>query len=497
MSVMKYILALDQGTTSSRALLVEHSGRIAGVAQQEFPQIFPKAGWVEHDPMDILNSQLDVAREVIAQTCQKDDEVVGLGITNQRETVIVWNKHTGQPVYNAIVWQCRRTAEYCNKLKKDGYSETIHKKTGLIIDAYFSGTKIKWILDNVKGARTAAEKGELLAGTIDTWLVWNLTGGKTHITDFSNASRTMLFNINSLAWDEELLELMDIPKSMLPEVMPSSHIYAECDQAVLGYPIKIAGILGDQQAALFGNLCLEPGTIKNTYGTGAFMLLNTGSRPVFSSKGLLTTIAWGLNGEITYALEGSVFMAGATIQWLRDNMGLIADASETEAIAKSVEDSFGVYFVPAFQGLGTPYWNMDAKAGIVGLTRGARKEHIIRAALEAMAYRVQDVLLVMQDDAKMQLKEMLVDGGAAMNNFLLQFQADISNLKIIRPKSIESTALGAAFAAGVAVGLWQDREELREIKNYDRVFTPEMNEEKRTYLYQGWLEAVDQCLVDG
>lgn len=491
---MKYILSLDQGTTSSRALLVNHAGNICGVAQKEFPQIFPEVGWVEHDPMDILNSQLEVAREVVGIVCKPEDEVIGLGITNQRETVIVWDKNTGKPVYNAIVWQCRRTAEFCNELKDHGNAESIHKKTGLVVDAYFSGTKIKWILDNVNGARNKAEKGDLLAGTVDSWLVWNLTGGKCHVTDYSNASRTMLFNINSLEWDQELLGLMGIPEQMLPEVKPSSYIYGHSEQAIFGNSIPISGILGDQQAALFGNLCLDPGTIKNTYGSGAFMLMNTGTRPVFSQEGLLTTIAWGLDDKVTYALEGSVFMAGATIQWLRDNLKMIENAAETEDLATSVEDSFGVYLVPAFQGLGTPYWNMDAKAGIIGLSRGARKEHIVRAALEAMAYRVQDVLLVMQKDVKMELKETLVDGGAAMNNFLLQFQADISNMKIIRPKSIESTALGAAFAAGVAVEFWEDRDDLRTIKEHDRVFVPAMDENKRKSLYDGWLKAVDQIL---
>lgn len=491
---MKYILSLDQGTTSSRALLVDHGGNISGISQKEFPQIFPQAGWVEHNPMDILNSQLEVARDVIGNVCKPGDEIIALGITNQRETVIAWDKRSGEPVYNAIVWQCRRTTDYCNKLEDCGHAEMIHQKTGLVVDAYFSGTKIKWILDNVPGAKESAEKGEILVGTVDTWLVWNLTGGKSHVTDYSNASRTMLFNINSLAWDDELLELMSIPKSMLPEVKPSIHVYGHSEQAVLGHSIPIGGIFGDQQAALFGNLCLEPGNIKNTYGTGAFMLMNTGSRAVYSKDGLLTTIAWGLDGEVTYALEGSVFMAGATIQWLRDNLGMIQDASETEALAESVEDCFGVYLVPAFQGLGTPYWNMDAKAGIVGLTRGAKKEHIVRAALEAVAYRVQDVLLVMQKDSEMELKNMLVDGGASLNNFLLQFQADISNLNIIRPKNIESTAMGAAFAAGLAVGFWEDRDELRKIKEHERVFSPEISEEKRHDLYDGWLQAVKRVL---
>jgi len=491
---MKYILSLDQGTTSSRALLINHAGQICGVCQKEFPQIFPRTAWVEHDPMEILNSQIEVAREVINDVCSPDDEIVGLGITNQRETTIVWNKTTGKPVYNAIVWQCRRTAEYCKSMTKDHDAEIIHKKTGLVIDAYFSGTKIKWILDNVEGARSSAENGELLFGTVDTWLIWNLTGGKCHVTDYSNASRTMLFNINTLEWDDELLELMNIPRAILPEVKPSSTIYGETKQSLLGKIIPISGILGDQQAALFGNLCLKSGTIKNTYGTGAFMLMNTGTSPVFSEDGLLTTIAWGIDGKITYALEGSVFMAGATIQWLRDNLGLIKNATETEALATSVKDSYGVYFVTAFQGLGTPYWDMDAKAAITGLTRGAKKEHIVRAALEAIAFRVNDVLSVMKKDTGMKLSQMLVDGGAAMNHFLLQFQSDISNLSIIRPKNIESTAMGAAFAAGLAVGFWKEIDELKRIKEADRFFTPEMSEKKREKLYIGWKNAVKQTI---
>jgi glycerol kinase len=491
---MKYILSLDQGTTSSRALLIDHAGEICGVRQKEFSQIFPRATWVEHDPMKILDTQLEVAREVINEVCSLDDEILALGITNQRETAIVWNRHTGKPVYNAIVWQCRRTAEYCKSMTEDHDAEIIHQKTGLVIDAYFSGTKIKWILDNVDGARSSAENGELLFGTVDTWLIWHLTGGKCHVTDYSNASRTMLFNINTLEWDDELLELMDIPRSMLPEVKPSSMIYGHTEQSVFGKVIPIGGVLGDQQAALFGNLCLESGTIKNTYGTGAFMLMNTGASPVFSEDGLLTTIAWGMGGEVIYALEGSVFMAGATVQWLRDNLGLIKDAAETEALATSVEDSYGVYFVTAFQGLGTPYWNMDAKAAITGLTRGAKKEHIVRAALEAIAFRVNDVLSVMKKDTGIELTQMLVDGGAAMNHFLLQFQADISNLSIIRPKNIESTAMGAAFAAGLAVGFWKDTDELKVIKEHDCVFIPEMSEGKRGELYNGWEKAVERCL---
>ncbi len=494
MKSTKYILSLDQGTTSSRALLIDLNGTICEVCQKEFPQHFPHPTFVEHDPMDILNSQLEVTRQVIQDGCSENDEIAALGITNQRETTIVWNKHTGKPVYNAIVWQCRRTAEYCKQLIENNNADMIHKKTGLVIDAYFSGPKIRWILDNVDGARSAAEKGDLLFGTVDTWLVWNLTGGKCHVTDYSNASRTMLFNINTLKWDDELLTLMEIPKAMLPEVKESSMIYAHTEKSVFGKSIPIGGILGDQQAALFGNLCLEPGSIKNTYGTGAFMLMNTGSEPVLSQDGLLTTIAWGLKGKVTYALEGSVFMAGATIQWLRENLGLIKDAAESETLADSVDDSYGVYFVPAFQGLGTPYWDMDAKAAITGLTRGAKRAHIVRAALEAIAYRINDVITIMQKDTGMELKDMRGDGGAAVNNFLLQFQADISNLSIIRPKNIESTAMGAAFAAGLATGFWKNLDELKTMKEYDRVFTPEMSHDKRQKLYQGWLDAVKSVL---
>ena len=491
---MKYILALDQGTTSSRALLVNRQGKICGSRQQEFPQLFPRPGWVEHDPIAILNSQLTVTRDLIQEMCTPDDELVSLGITNQRETVVVWNRHTGEPIYNAIVWQCQRTVNYCNALRENGYAEIIHRKTGLVIDAYFSGPKIKWILDNVKGARKAAEQGDLLFGTIDTWLTWNLTGGKFHVTDYSNASRTMLFNINTLCWDEELLELMDIPSAMLPKVHSSSMVYGETEKSILGRKIPIGAILGDQQAALFGNLCLEPGMVKNTYGTGAFLLMNTGKTPVFSPDGLLTTIAWQLDGTVIYALEGTVFMAGATIQWLRDNLGIIKDAAESEPLATSVKNNAGVYFVPAFQGLGTPHWNMEAKAIISGLTRESRREHIVRAALEAIAYQTHEVLAVMQRDTGITLTDMLVDGGAAMNNFLLQFQADISDLSIIRPMNIESTALGVAFAAGLAVGFWENMDELKTIKQQKNIFKPKMTATQRKLLYQGWENAVKRCL---
>jgi glycerol kinase len=419
-----------------------------------------------------------------------------LGITNQRETVVVWDRHTGKPVYNAIVWQCSRTAEYCKYLKENDYTDIIHQKTGLVIDSYFSATKIRWILKNVDGAKSAAENGDLLFGTVDSWLVWNLTGGRLHITDYSNASRTMLFNIKTLSWDDELLELMEIPKSMMPEVKPSNMIYGYTEKNILGRRIPIGGILGDQQAALFGNLCLLPGSIKNTYGTGAFMLMNTGNKLVYSDEGLLSTIAWGMDGEVVYALEGSVFMAGATIQWLRDNLGIIKDAAETELLAESVDSSYGVYFVPAFQGLGSPYWNMNAKASITGITRGTKKEHIVRAALESIAFRINDIIITMQNNTEIKLKDMKVDGGASSNNFLLQFQANISNLSIIRSKNTESTAMGAAFAAGLAAGFWENCQELKSIKEDDRIFSPDMRRSDREKQYEEWIKAVNRVLMD-
>lgn len=487
---MSYIIALDQGTTSSRALLIDKSGTIIGSAQKEFPQIYPHAGWVEHDPMDIWNVQFEMLQKLISEQKVEPAEIAAIGITNQRETTILWDKNSDKPVYNAIVWQCRRTADYCKSLKDRGLSETIHKKTGLVVDAYFSGSKIKWILDNAPGVRERAENGEILFGTVDTWLIWKLTGGRVHVTDYTNASRSMLFNINTLQWDLELLDEMDIPSNILPEVKPSSHIYGNTDVSLLGACVPVAGIAGDQQAALFGQMCIEAGSFKNTYGTGCFMLMNTGEKPVFSENGLLTTIALGLDSKVTYALEGSVFMAGAVIQWLRDNLEIIENAAETEALALSVDDTKGVYFIPAFQGLGTPYWDMDARAGITGLTRAAGKAHIVRAALESIAYRTKDVVDVMEKEAGIKLIDIRVDGGACMNNFLMQFQSDILDSSIVRPENIETTAMGAAYLAGLAVGFWSDISEIRKIWKEDRVFYPDMEKEKRNNLYLGWKDSV-------
>ncbi len=491
---MSYIIALDQGTTSSRALLIDKSGTILGSAQKEFPQVYPRAGWVEHDPMDIWNVQFEMLQKLISEQQVKPYDIAAIGITNQRETTILWDRVTGKPVYNAIVWQCRRTADYCNRLKERGLADTIHKKTGLVVDAYFSGSKIKWILDNVDGVRERAEKGEILFGTVDTWMVWNLTGGRVHVTDYTNASRTMIFNINTLQWDSALLKEMDIPVTILPEVKPSSLVYGQTNMDLLGAEIPVAGIAGDQQAALFGQMCIDKGSFKNTYGTGCFMLMNTGEKPAFSEKGLLTTIALGLNGKVTYALEGSIFMAGAVIQWLRDNLELFENAAETEVLALSVDDTRGVYFIPAFQGLGTPYWDMDARAGIVGLTRAAGKAHIVRAALESIAYRTKDVVDVMEKEAGIKLIDIRVDGGACMNNFLLQFQSDILDSRIVRPKNIETTAMGAAYLAGLAVGFWSDIREIRKIWQEDSVFNPDMDEEKRKNLYEGWKGAIGKIL---
>ena len=442
----KYILSFDQGTTSSRAILFDKAGMIIATAQQEFTQIFPKSGWVEHDAMEIWGTQSGVARQVLEETGTRPDEVAAIGITNQRETTVVWDKNTGKPVYNAIVWQCRRTASICDELKAKGWTDTIRKKTGLIIDAYFSGTKIKWILDHVAGARERAERGELLFGNIDTWLIWNLTRGKVHVTDYSNASRTMLFNINTLQWDDEILTELNIPRSMLPEVKPSSCVYGKTDERTFGgADIPIAGAAGDQQAALFGQACFEAGMAKNTYGTGCFMLMNTGTAPIISQNGLLTTIAWGIGDTVTYALEGSIFVAGAAVQWLRDQLRLVYDAAETEYYAERVEDTNGVYIVPAFTGLGAPYWDMYARGAIVGLSRGAKREHIVRATLESIAYGTRDVLSAMEKDSGITLKALKVDGGAAVNNFLMQFQADILNVPVHRPQVLETTALGAAY----------------------------------------------------
>ncbi len=491
---MKYIIALDQGTTSSRALLIDKAGEIKCVVQKEYPQIYPREGWVEHNPMDILSCQLNVLQELIKKNSIDTVDIAAFGITNQRETTIVWDRTTGKPVYNAIVWQCRRTSDYCNSLKKQGLEKLIQEKTGLIIDAYFSASKIRWILDNVEGARKRAEKGDLLFGTVDTWLIWNLTGRKVHATDYTNASRTMLFNIHTLEWDKELLKIFDIPPSILPEVKPSGFVYGLSSRQLVGAEIPVASAIGDQQSALFGQMCTEQGSFKNTYGTGCFMLMNIGNKPRISESGLLTTIALGFEDTITYALEGSVFMAGAVIQWLRDNLGIIQSASESGEIAGKVADTAGVYLVSAFQGLGSPYWDQEAKAGIVGLTRSATKGHIIRAAEESIAYRTRDVVETMEKDSGITLRECKVDGGASRDNFLLQFQSDILGMSLIRPENVETTAMGAAYLAGLTVGFWRNMEELKQIWKEDRVFTPKMSREKAGNLYAGWQNAVERCL---
>jgi glycerol kinase len=495
MSTKKYVMALDQGTTSSRAILFDANGAIVKVAQKEFTQFYPKAGWVEHDPMEIWGSQSGVAREVLETAGVKPEEVAAIGITNQRETTVVWDKATGKPVYNAIVWQCRRTADICSKLKAEGKDTYIREATGLVVDAYFSGTKIKWILDNVEGAREKAEKGELLFGNIDTWLIWNLTRGKVHVTDYSNASRTMLYNIGELKWDEKILEMLNIPKAMLPEVKPSSEVYGYTDPKTFGgAEIPIAGAAGDQQAALFGQSCFKPGMAKNTYGTGCFMLMNTGKKMMKSENGLLTTIAWGIDGEVHYALEGSIFIAGAAIQWLRDELKIISDAADSEYFASKVDDTNGVYLVPAFAGLGAPYWDMYARGTMVGLTRGANKNHIIRATLESLAYQTRDVLDAMQEDSGLKLSKLQVDGGATANNFLMQFQSDILGTEVVRPTVTETTALGAAYLAGLAVGFWPSKEVITENFAVDRLFTPELSEDMRASKYEGWKRAVDRAM---
>ena len=492
----KYIIALDQGTTSSRAILFDKCGNIVSSAQKEFTQIYPKAGWVEHNAMEIWGSQSGVLREVLETTSVRPDEIAAIGITNQRETTVVWDKNTGKPVYNAIVWQCRRTASICDDLKKKGLEESIKSKTGLMIDAYFSATKVKWILDNIEGAREKAENGDLLFGTIDTWLIWNLTRGKVHVTDYSNAARTMLYNIKELKWDEDILKELDIPLCMLPEVKPSSEIYGYTDEEMLaGAKIPIAGCAGDQQAALFGQTCFEEGSVKNTYGTGCFLLMNTGSKPVESKNGLLTTIAWGVDGKVEYALEGSIFVGGASIQWLRDELRLIYDSGQSEYYANQVEDTNGVYVVPAFTGLGAPYWDMYARGAIFGLTRGAKRGHIVRATLESIAYQTKDVLNAMQEDSNMKLKMLRVDGGASANDFLMKFQADILNVNIDRPKVIETTALGAAYLAGLAVGFYKNKEEIRERYTIEKEFIASMDDRKRNLLYKGWKRAVERSLL--
>lgn len=486
----KYVMALDQGTTSSRCILFNEKGQIMSVAQKEFTQIYPKGGWVEHNPMEIWSSQFGVAAEAMAKINATAVDIAAIGITNQRETTVVWDRRTGLPIYNAIVWQCRRTAGICDELKEQGFDKVVREKTGLVLDAYFSGTKVKWILDNVEGAREEAEKGNLLFGNIDTWLIWNLTKGKTYVTDYSNASRTMLFNIHKLEWDEEILETLNIPKSMLPEVKPSSCVYGHTDPVLFGSEIPIAGAAGDQQAALFGQTCYQEGTAKNTYGTGCFMLMNTGEKAIESKKGLLTTIAWGIDGKVEYALEGSVFIAGAAIQWLRDELRMIRHAADTEEYATAVEDTNGVYMVPAFVGLGAPYWDPYARGTIVGLTRGTKKEHFIRATLESLAYQTNDVLKAMQEDSGITLKALKVDGGACANNFLMQFQSDILGVQVDRPEVIETTALGAAYLAGIAVGYWKNKEEVAENWAISRKFVPDMEVAKREDLLKGWHKAV-------
>ncbi len=490
----KYIMALDQGTTSSRCILFDKAGKILSMAQKEFTQYFPKPGWVEHNPMEIWSSQLAVATEAMAILGASAEDISGIGITNQRETTIVWDKNTGVPVYHAIVWQCRRTAALVDALKKEGYGETIRKKTGLVPDAYFSATKIMWILEHVDGARERAERGELLFGTVDSWLIWNLTKGAVHVTDYTNASRTMLYNIHELCWDEELLEKMHIPRAMLPEVKPSSCIYGYTDASVLGGHIPIAGAAGDQQAALFGQCCFEKGQVKNTYGTGCFLLMNTGDEAIDSGNGLLTTIAAGTGEKAEYALEGSVFVAGAAVQWLRDEMRMIKTAAQSEEYADVVRDTAGVYIVPAFTGLGAPYWKQYARGMVTGMTRGCRKEHFIRAALESIAYQTADVLRAMEEDTGIPLKELKVDGGASANNFLMKFQAGIIDAAVYRPKCIETTALGAAYLAGLATGYYKDKEEICDNWQLGRIFEPSIEEKDRERLLKGWKRAVDCAL---
>ncbi|MGH1296097.1 glycerol kinase GlpK [Bacillus pretiosus] len=488
----KYILSLDQGTTSSRAILFNKKGEIVHSAQKEFTQHFPKPGWVEHNAQEIWGSILAVIATCLSEADVKPEQIAGIGITNQRETAVVWDKTTGKPIYNAIVWQSRQTVEICDELKEKGYSEMVREKTGLLIDAYFSGTKVKWILDNVEGAREKAENGDLLFGTIDTWLVWKLSGGKAHVTDYSNASRTLMFNIHDLQWDDELLDMLTVPKSMLPEVRPSSEIYGETiDYHFFGQNIPIAGVAGDQQAALFGQACFGEGMAKNTYGTGCFMLMNTGEKAVASEHGLLTTIAWGIDGKVNYALEGSIFVAGSAIQWLRDGMRMFKDASESEVYASRVASTEGVYVVPAFVGLGTPYWDSEVRGAMFGVTRGTTKEHFIRATLESLAYQTKDVLCAMEADSGIELKTLRVDGGAVKNNFLMKFQSDILDVPVERPVINETTALGAAYLAGLAVGYWKNQDEIKEQWHMDKRFEPTMEAETSGELYAGWKKAIE------
>lgn len=486
-----YILAIDQGTTSSRAILFNRAGEIAGIAQQTFEQFFPKPGWVEHDANEIWTSTLACIAEVFRIADVRPEEVASIGITNQRETTVVWDKDTGRPIYKAIVWQSRQTEAICEQLREAGHEAIFREKTGLLIDPYFSGTKLKWILDQVPGAREKAERGELLFGTVDTWLVYRLSGGKAHVTDYSNASRTLMYNIYDLAWDEELLHILTVPKSMLPEVRSSSEVYAHTvSHHFFGYEIPISGIAGDQQAALFGQTCFEAGMAKNTYGTGCFMLMNTGKKAVKSKNGLLTTIAWGIDGTVEYALEGSVFIAGSAIQWLRDGLKIIENSAESEKLAKAIDSTDGVYMVPAFVGLGTPYWDSDARGAVFGLTRGTTKEHVVRATLESLAYQSKDVLDAMIDDASIRLKSLRVDGGAVRNDFLMQFQSDLLQVPVDRPVIQETTALGAAYLAGLAIGFWEDKEEIANLWKKDATFSPTMDEDRRRTLYQGWKQAV-------
>ena len=488
-------MALDQGTTSSRCIIYDRRGQQISVAQREFRQIFPQAGWVEHDPVEIWATQLEVARKALRKANLTAADINSIGITNQRETTVVWDRYTGEPVYNAIVWQCRRTADFCEQLKDDGLTETYRDKTGLLIDPYFSGTKLNWILENVPGARERAEAGDLVFGTIETWLIWNLTGGRVHVTDYSNASRTMLFNIRELCWDDEILKRLNIPASMLPNAKPSSCIYGKTDPGVFGEPIVIGGAAGDQQAALFGQTCFEEGDAKNTYGTGGFVLVNTGHEVVKSGNGLLSTIAWGIGDEVNYALEGSVFVSGATIKWLRDELGIISSAAETESVARTVKDTAGVYIVPAFTGLGAPYWDPYARGGILGITRGTGKSHIVRAALESMAYQTYDLLKAVEEDIDHPIGTFKVDGGASVNDFLLEFQADILGQEVYRPVCTETTSLGAAYLAGLATGFWKSKEDIVSNWKVDRIFRPQMSDEERETLLKGWHDAVGRVLV--
>ena len=492
---MKYIMALDQGTTSSRCILFDHAGNICASVQKEFRQIFPQPGWVEHDAVEIWDTTLEVSRAAMDKLGMTAADVAAIGITNQRETSVIWDKATGEPIANAIVWQCRRTAPIIDKLVAEGYGDMIREKTGLVPDAYFSGSKIKWLLDNVPGARERAERGELLFGTIDTWLIWKLTGGRVHVTDYTNASRTMLFNIHELCWDKALLELLDIPESLLPEVKPSSHVYGTTEFELYGGEIPIAGAGGDQQCALFGQCCFEPGTMKNTYGTGCFMLMNTGREPVKSANGLVTSIAVGFEDHVEYALEGSIFVAGAAVQWLRDELGVISGAAESQQYAEAVPDTAGGYVVPAFTGMGAPYWNQDARGAIVGITRGFSRAHLVRATLESLAYQTYDIARAMEQDSCIPIRELKVDGGACANNFLMQFQSDILGSRVVRPQCIETTALGAAYLAGLAVGYWDSLEDVRRNWAEDKVFEPIMPADRSEALLTGWHRAV-KCALD-